>query len=431
MVIPRNRVFWSVSISHLVIDIFNASVPVLLTFLSGHLLSLSNTQIGFAISAYQFTSALSQPFAGWLADRTGGRWLGSGGVAWTIIMQVLALALAVTTKQYALLVIPLVLAALGSGAFHPVGTMHASPREKASTGELAMFFFMGQFGGGLGPAITGVLLDRAATQNIIFTAALGPHFAGRLVESGSVVPMFVMALAAVPAVLFMAMSVPSSHNHRKAQVSSGQTVRKPLRIAPLILLAVIVMLRGLVNPGLVSFLPPLFQSRGWSPSEYGLITSSYWIAGAIAGLVAGQIADRFGIRLVMGLTLLLTAPAVFLLGMISSPVAFLLAMLSGAFSSSSHPLIVALTQSYLPGGKGFASGASLGFIFGMGALGVLIIGALADAFGGIGQAFQIVAIITLVTGLLAFFLPSDHAAPKPQRPAEPVENSGDSVAKAA
>ncbi|MDZ4769559.1 MAG: MFS transporter [Chloroflexota bacterium] len=407
MVIPRTRLFWSVSINHLVIDIFNASVPVLLTFISGHLLALSNTQIGLAISAYQFTSALSQPFAGWLADRTGGRWLGSGGVAWTVGWQVIGLLLAAATREYLLLVIPLVLSALGSGAFHPVGAMHAS--DKTRTSDLALFFFMGQFGGGLGPALTGILLDSAATRFSIFTQPFGAPFAGRLIESGSVAPLFILALAAIPAIVFMAHTVPGTRAYRATSAArQDNTTKKRLMLAPLLMLAAVVMLRGLVNPGLVAFLPTLFQSYGWTPAQYGLIASSYWIAGAFAGLVAGQVADRFGVRLVIAVTLLATAPAVYLLGVVSSPAAFALAIAVGAFSGSSHSLIVAQTQRYMPAGTGLASGAGLGFIFGMGAVGTLVIGTLADALGGISQAFQVVAGVTVITGLLALCLPKDR-----------------------
>ena len=45
----------------------------------------------------------------------------------------------------------------------------------------------------------------------------------------------------------------------------------------------------------------------------------------------------------------------------------------------------------------------------MGALGVLVIGALADQLG-LDAAFQIVAVLGVVTGLLALLLPADRPA---------------------
>lgn len=416
---PRSRTFWSVSFGHTTIDLFNGSVAVLLAFLSAHLVAMTNTEMGIALSAYQMASALSQPFAGWLADKSGGRWLGAGGVAWTVSLIALALVLAASTHSFVLMLIPLVLAALGSGAFHPVGAMLAAESDRDHvTSNLALFFFMGAFGGGLGPAITGVLLDQAATHNSLFTAALGPTMAGRLIEHGSITPILLMALFAVPGVLLMLLFIPSAHHHRAQAASQPSVPKTALQIAPLLLLVAIITLRGLVNPGLVSFLPALFQAKGWTPSEYGLVTSMYWFGGAIAGVVFGQLADRYGNRLMILLSMLLAAPAVFGLSITNGPVAFALALGVGAFSGGSHSLIVAMTQKLMPVGTGFSSGASLGLIFGMGALGVLVIGAISDHIGLVA-AFQIVAVASLITAGLSLLLPAD----RPQRQSAVLEEA--------
>lgn len=405
--VPRSRLFWSVSFGHFTVDLFSATVAVTLTFLSSHVLPMTNTQIGFALSGYQLMSAISQPLCGWIADRTGGRWLGAGGVAWTVSLIFLALMLASVTHTYTLLFIPLVLAALGSGAFHPVGTMHAAHSGRMSS--LSLFFFMGQFGASLGPAVAGFLLDRTATHHGIFTAALGPVMSGRLSESGSVSAMFALSLIAIPSVILMALIIPNAAAHRAQHARGAQpgTVRQAGSIAPLLLLAVVILMRGLINPGLVSFLPQFFQQRGWSASEYGLVTSMYWLGGGAMGIFFGQLADRFGSRLLIAASLLLAAPAVFGLTLGEGIVSFGLALAVGAFSGGSHSLIVAMTQKLMPAGKGFASGAALGFIFGTGAIGVLIIGSFADHYG-LDAAFQVVAVVGVATGLLALLLPADR-----------------------
>ncbi len=407
MVVPRNRVFWSVAVSHMVIDLFNGSVAVLLAFLSVHMVAMTNTQIGIALSSYQMAGSLSQPFAGWLADKSGGRWLGAGGLTWTVSLLLVSLVVAATTHNFVLMLIPMVPAALGSGAFHPVGAMLAAEADRGrSTSNLAWFFFMGSIGGGLGPAIVGALLDHAATHNDVFTSALGPAMTGRLVESGSITPVLLVGLAAIPAVLLMLLFIPGSHVHR---TTASQIVRpkSALRIAPLLLLAGIITLRGLINPGLVSFIPTLFQSRGWTPTEYGLVTSMYWIGGGIAGVVFGQLADRYGSRTMIFISMLLSAPVVFGLSMVNGPFAFVLALAVGAFSGGSHSLIVAMTQNLMPSGKGFSSGASLGFIFGVGAVGVLVIGAVSDRVG-LETAFQLVAVCGLITAGMTLLLPDDR-----------------------
>src|SRR3972149_6426075 len=102
MALPRNRLFWAVALGHITNDTFMSMRSVLLTFMSAHLLPMTNLQIGQAISLGEFMGAISQPFFGWLADRSGGRWIGVGGVIWMIALQLLALLLVSVTGNYLL-----------------------------------------------------------------------------------------------------------------------------------------------------------------------------------------------------------------------------------------------------------------------------------------------------------------------------------------
>jgi MFS transporter, FSR family, fosmidomycin resistance protein len=61
-------------------------------------------------------------------------------------------------------------------------------------------------------------------------------------------------------------------------------------------------------------------------------------------------------------------------------------------------------QEFIPRAKAFASGSILGMIFGTGALGSLILGALAQAIS-LPSAFVVVAVTVAISGLLSFALP--------------------------
>jgi FSR family fosmidomycin resistance protein-like MFS transporter len=431
--IPRQRLFWSVSLGHTIIDMFNGIGPVLLTFLSGHLMPLTNTQIGFAISAYQLVGALSQPFFGYQADKTGGRLLGAGGLAWTASLLMISVLMA-TTGQYLLMVVPFVLAALGSGAFHPVGSLHAADADhKRSTRNLSIFFFMGQAGNGIGPALIGLLLDRAATNNSLFTERLGPAFSGILIEHGTVSPVLAMILFAIPGILMMAFWMPGMRaytQHRQTRQTTSTRTQSTFASRALWMLVLVVTLRSLANPGSIAFLPRLFALKGWSASEYGLITSAFWLAGGIAGIVAGQVAERYGSRNVISVTLVLSAIPLFLLALVDGPAAFLLALAAGGLTGASHSLIVVMAQGLMPAQKGFASGATLGFIFGTGAIGTLVIGALSDRLT-LPVAFQVIGVVTFVTGFLALGLPSEQRAPEVQPSSDLLDDVIEPAADAA
>lgn len=417
--LPRSRLFWAVGSGHMVNDIYMSMGPVLLAFMSAYVLPISNTQIGLAVGLAQLAGALSQPLFGWLADRSGGRWLGAGGVAWTGSLLMLSLLLAQQTGQFWLMMIPFVIMALGSGAFHPVGAMYASegdPHHAAR--DTSIFFFMGQFGLALGPAIAGALLNATlSTRNATFTAALNPPLSGLLVERGSINPIFLLGLLLIPPAVFMALVLPSRHSHRESRAQTAQSAahtvqRKAIAYQPILLLAALVMLRSLAQPGSVAFIPVLFQQKGWNAAQYGLITSSFWLASGLAGIYVGSLADRFQRRYVIAITLILAAPAFFLLPGVDGVLAFVFAIAAGGLSGSTHSLIVVLTQELLPFGKATASGVALGFIFGSGALGSFVMGSISDTLG-LEPAFQVVALAIIVAGVLAFGLPAGKRVTPP------------------
>ncbi|MEM6283908.1 MAG: MFS transporter [Chloroflexota bacterium] len=406
MYIPRKRLFWSVSLGHMTNDIFMAMGPVLLAFIGTVYFPISAAQLGVAISARQMLGAVSQPFFGWLSDRGYGRYLGAGGVAWTASFVALAMFMAIVGNFW-LMVVPFALSALGSAAFHPVGTAKASQEgdEMAST-DTAYFFLMGQTGLALGPAIAGILLGMTQING----------------EGGSVMPIIVLSLAAIPSVVFMRFAIPLADRSAKGiaieKAKLDAIPRKAIKVVPLLLLATMVLLRGLGYPGSVAFLPELFRSKGWSPEAYGPIVSMFWISSAVAGVFFGYLAARFDRRYVMVGSLLAVVPVYILLPTIDTWLAYPMTLLMGALVGGSHSIIVVMAQELLPGRKGFASGVTLGFIFGVGALGTLIIGYMADgiaAFGiagiGLERSFQVVSASVLLSGFMALLLPAAKNEP--------------------
>lgn len=422
---PRH-LFWTVSATHFLIDMFNGSGPVLMAYIGSRIIPMSNTEIGFAVSAYQLTGALTQPFFGMRADRTGGRVIGALSIAWTCGFIMLSLLLVTLTRNYWVMLIPFVLGALGSGAFHPIGTMHASESSN-SVSKLSVFFLLGQFGSAVAPTVIGILLDGVSSTNYLFTQNLAP-FTGRLQETGSLTPLFVMIILAVPGILMMARVLPTQHQHAENRtISASKTAKTPLPLSRgmIMLLGTVILLRALSTPGAVSFVPRLFQLKGWSPAEYGSITSIFWIASGFSGVFFGWLAERYSTRTIISISMILSAPAMFFLPIVDGyflPV--LLGFVGGGLNGGSHTLFVALAQQMLPARRGFASGAALGFIFGAGAVGTITIGALSDQIG-IPNTFQIVAVSAVLTGILALKLPNmqkkARSAPPPISDVLPAE----------
>lgn len=431
MRLPSQRVLWAVSLGHAANDMFMSLRSVLLVFISAYILPMTGGQIGLAVSAVELSGALSQPFFGLLADRTGGRLLGALGVAWTISFMLLAMLVVTLGGSYWMLLIPLALAGLGSGAFHPVGSMHAVDAEPQRAARNAAFFFLcGQIGLGLGPALAGLLLDRAHTDyNSFFGAALGPAFPRLFIERGSVLPVFALAVIALPAALLMALTIPNraayfARNPRAVAQSSAP--RAPVDKRAFAIFGAAVALRSLSAISVITFTSLIFQLKGWTPAQYGLLVSVFWVASGFAGMVFGTLGDRYDSRRVVMLSLLVAAPFIFLLPDLNGIVAFAAMILIGAMGGS-HSLVVVLAQNMLPGRKGFASGAILGFIFASGALGNLVMGSMIDALGP-ATTYHVVALITLASGVLWLLLPNPRR-PQPL-PAEPAPQEAAATARA-
>ena len=83
----------------------------------------------------------------------------------------------------------------------------------------------------------------------------------------------------------------------------------------------------------------------------------------------------------------------------------------------SNSIYIVIAQALLPGRKALASGVTMGYMFGIGALSVWGIGALADVWG-LTPVIQAGAAIGVLSALLALLLPTTR-----QTTQIPVEQS--------
>ncbi|RME12847.1 MAG: MFS transporter, partial [Ardenticatenia bacterium] len=138
--ILRNPLFLAISIGHMMVDVLNSAIPIILATLAIQL-GLRNEQLGLAALVYSFGGSLTQPLFGYVADRWGSRWLAAGGLWWMAGFYLIA---ALLSPQAAFVV--LLLVGLGSAAYHPQATMNA----RLASGDMAAsgtsLFFLNSFG---------------------------------------------------------------------------------------------------------------------------------------------------------------------------------------------------------------------------------------------------------------------------------------------
>jgi len=390
MTLLFDALFSAVALSHFAVDILNGQRSVILAYLSIPL-GLSNTTLGFFSTVYVITGALFQPVFGYLADQLGARWVVAGGILWMAGFYTLAL---LTPGPLALWL--LVLASLGSAAFHPAGTMQATLRGRTHLGgrettSAAYFFTFGQAGSFLGPVVSGPILDRFGLAGLlwgaIFLVPVGLN-AARQIDSS---------------ILISTLSTPDiSAKNRTIHVNgSGDQIKIGF---PLLAFALVAAFQAWTQQNMITFVPKYLHDLGQSASVYGLFAALFLGGAALGGAVGGILADRFGKRRVAAAALLLASIPLYLVGIIGwSPVLYFVVPLAGALTGAVHSIMVVLAQRILPLGMALASGLILGFMFSAGALGTLLCGYLADTWG-FPPVFQLTGGIALMASFLALTL---------------------------
>jgi MFS transporter, FSR family, fosmidomycin resistance protein len=379
-----DKLFASVAWGHFTVDVLNGTRAILLTFLSVPL-GLSNAALGLASTVYIIAGALTQPVFGYLADRAGPRWVAAGGVFWMGAFFTLSLMMPGMPALFLLM-----LASLGSAAFHPAGTMQATLQGRTfasgrETTTAAYFFFFGQAGAFFGPLLGGPVLERYGTIGLIgltlFTLPVGINLENQL--------------------RFAVLQPPRNPNI----VSGGKFhVGSPANAALLGVFFLVAFFQAWAQQNMVTFIPKYLSDLGQSPSHYGLAAAFFMGGTAIGNAVGGNLADRYGKSRILFLALALAAIPLLLISMLGwSPWLFVLFPLAGALTGAPHSIIVVIAQRWIRVGMALASGVILGFMFSSGAIGTLISGYMADALG-FPVVFRLTALLVLTAAFLTLLL---------------------------
>jgi len=363
-----DALFSSVAFSHFMVDVFNASRPVLLTYLG-----LTETQIALISTIYIWVSALTQPFFGWLSDRVGPRWLAAGGVLWMTVFYSGAVYIPGAGG-----LLCLIIAALGSSSFHPVGTVQATLQGRdhlagRETTAASLFFMAGQMGHFIGPVITGLILARMGLPALV-----------------------ILPIVSIPIGFALAYQLRHNRPHPKAEHSDGK-IRLQAGIGFIVLLGIVATLQSWSQANMINFVPKYLKDMGLTAQTYGNIAGLFMGGSALGNVIGGHFGDKYAKRKVAATALLFAALPIFIMSQIGwSPWLYVLIPLAGACTGSVHSIMVVLAQRIISGGMALASGLILGFIFSSGALGMLLTGPMAENYG-----FPTVLVMTTGLVLLA------------------------------
>ena len=125
---------------------------------------------------------------------------------------------------------------------------------------------------------------------------------------------------------------------------------------------------------------------------------------ALGTFIGGPVGDRIGRKPILWISILGVLPLSLILPFADLFWTNVLAVIIGIVMASAFPAIIVYAQELMPGRVGMIAGLFFGFAFGMGGIGAVLIGWIAD-LQGIQFAFQICAVLPAI-GLLVVFLPN-------------------------
>jgi MFS transporter, FSR family, fosmidomycin resistance protein len=382
------NILFIIGVCHLLNDAIQSVVPAMFPILQKSM-GLSFTQLGIIAFSLNMVSSVMQPLVGVFTDKKPMPYALPIGLTFTL-GGVLGLAYA---PNFSLIVIAVLFIGLGSAVFHPEGSRVAYMAAGKRRG-LAQSIYQvgGNTGQALAPLITALILvplgqkgaswfTIAAALAVILLLYIAGWYSKRLATS-----------ALVP--------------KQKRATNKTRGISKNIKKA-LLLILLLIFARSWYISGMTNFYA-FFAIEEYSLTikESQMFLFAFLVAGAFGTFFGGPLADRFGKKKVISVSMLATVPFSLLIPFVPTMLAFIFLMLTGFILMTSFSVTVVYAQELVPGKIGTMSGLTVGLAFGMGAIGSVGLGYIADLIGLVTMVTTI-GILPLL-GLVAFLLPSDQ-----------------------
>jgi MFS transporter, FSR family, fosmidomycin resistance protein len=378
----------AISSGHFINDTLQAVVPAMFPIIEKSL-QLSYTQIGWIAFALNMTSSLLQPVFGYYADIRSKPYLLPLGMLSSLIGLV-GFAL---SGHFVWIILSVLFIGFGSAIFHPEGSRVAYMAAGNRRG-LAQSIYQvgGNTGQSLAPLITAFIFVPFGQKGALWFS---------IVAILGVIVLFHVSNWYSEQLRFNEQM--KRHNKKNA---------KKIPIHPrikwaMVLVVFLVFARSWYGAGLSNYYQfYLIEDYGLSIKEAQAYIFVFMFAGVLGTFLGGPLADRFGKRNIIFFSMLGAAPLTLALPYLSLSIVYPFIFCIGFILSSSFSVIVVYAQELLPQKIGMVSGLTVGLAFGMGAVGAVIFGGLADLYTI--RFVMILCSFLPLLGMMTFLLPSDE-----------------------
>lgn len=388
---PVYAMMVAIGVAHLINDSMQSVVVAMFPLLETSM-GLTFTQLGIITLVLNVLASLLQPVVGFVSDKKPMPYALPLGMASSFI----GIALIAFATEYWMILVAVCFIGLGSAVFHPEGS-RVSFMAAGNKRGLAQSIF--QVGGNSGQALAPLIS------------------AFILVPFGQTGAAFVLVLTAIGIVLLSKISAWYKRELEKERLSKTKRTlisslppltKKQVGIA-IALLMLIIFARSFYVTNMTSFYVfYLMDEYALTLQRSQLLIFMFMACGVIGTFFGGPLSDRIGRKNVVLLSVAVPIPFCLALPFMPLWAVVVFLMIIGTLIMISFSVTVVYAQELVPSKIGTMAGLTVGFAFGMGGIGGVVIGALMDTIG-IQQTMVTLSLLTVLM-LVAVFLPKDKAA---------------------
>jgi FSR family fosmidomycin resistance protein-like MFS transporter len=389
---PAFKILLIIAICHLLNDAIQSVVPAMFPIIEKSM-GLSYTQLGIIAFSLNMVSSIMQPVVGSFTDKKPMPFALPIGLTLTLL-GVLGLGIA---PSFGSVVFSVIFIGIGSAVFHPEGSRvaHMAAGNKRGLAQ-SIYQVGGNTGQATAPLITALIL-----------VPLGQIGASWFtIAAAAAVILLVYIAKWYHQQLKTANVAKTKRNGQENYIGISREVKKALVFILLLIFARSWYISGMNN--FYSFYA--IKEYSMTIKESQLFLFAFLVSGALGTFFGGPLADRFGKKKIISFSMLSTVPFSILIPYVPAPLAFVFLLITGFVLMTSFSVTVVYAQELVPGKIGLMSGLTVGLAFGMGAIGSVGLGYIADAIG-LQSMVMGLGLLPLL-GLISFFLPSDKAVSK-------------------
>lgn len=376
-----NKPLALLSLSHMITDLSQGCLPVLLPFFKSAF-GLTYVQIGIIVMAQSITSSVIQPIFGYISDRLSLSWL----VPVSVLVAGTGMAITGLVTSYHLLLIIVIVSGLGVAAFHPQASKgaHFVSNQSHKGKGMAIFSMGGNLGHAGGALFMTILLTMpGALNNTVY-----------------------FAIPAVILTLLLWRNLPQiSPQSQSNFTESISKAKSKIPFLQLSILLIFIFFRSSVSSGLTTYIPLYYVNHlSGSPLYASYILSAFMLSGIAGTYVGGTISDRVGRKIVIIGSMFFLWPQLVLFQYTTGIATVLLSAVIGFTLVASFVATLVLSQEMMPGYEAMAGGLTMGFSIGLAGVGTTLLGYIAD-YSGIPSVFTVISWLPLAGLVFAAFLP--------------------------